>query len=136
MAPLNFQISLVSQNFSPYFMYRPKQPNWDFWHAIHCRNWAICLPLWFYVKLIFANFRTPKTAVLTILEALNIRFWKKFTLENVKSTPKYKIAQMVKMAVFGASKWPKVTSRKIWVEEKSWNFHIVYSQLGCPGLYL
>ena len=33
---------------------------------------------------------------------------------------------MVKMTVFGASKWPKLISRKIWVAEKSWKFHIVY----------
>ena len=42
---------------------------------------------------------------------------------------------MVKMTVFVTSKWPKLISRKIWVAEKPWNFHIVYSQLGCPGLY-
>ena len=43
---------------------------------------------------------------------------------------------MVKMANFGAWKWPELISRKIWVPEKSWKFYIVYSQLGCPGLYL
>ena len=42
---------------------------------------------------------------------------------------------MVKIAVFGASKWPKLIWRKIWVAGKSWNFHIEYSQLCCPGLY-
>ena len=35
---------------------------------------------------------------------------------------------------FVASKWPELILRKIWVAEKSWNFHIVYSQLSCPGL--
>ena len=39
------------------------------------------------------------------------------------------------MAIFGTSIWPKLISRKIWVAEKSWNFHIVCSQLGCSGLY-
>ena len=29
----------------------------------------------------------------------------------------------------------KLISRKIWVAEKSWNFNIVHSQLGYPGLY-
>ena len=48
---------------------------------------------------------------------------------------KFRAAQKVKMAFFGTSKWPKLISRKIWVAEKSWNFHIVFSQLGCPGLY-
>ena len=42
---------------------------------------------------------------------------------------------MVKMAVYGASKWSKLISHKIWEAEKSWIFNIVYSQLGCPGLY-
>ena len=42
---------------------------------------------------------------------------------------------MVKMAFFGALKWPKLISREIQVVEKSWNIHSVYSQLGCPGLY-
>ena len=41
--------------------------------------------------------------VLTILEALNFDFWKNFTLGNVKNL-KFRAAQMVKMAVFGASK--------------------------------
>ena len=42
---------------------------------------------------------------------------------------------MVKVAAFAASKWSKLISRKIWVAEKSWNFHIEYCPLGCPGLY-
>ena len=48
---------------------------------------------------------------------------------------KLRAPQEGKMAVLGASKWSKLISRKICVVEKSWNFHIVYSQLGCPGLY-
>ena len=43
-------------------------------------------------------------------------------------------SKLLKMSVFGASKWPKLILRKIWVAENSWNFHIVSSQLGCPGL--
>ena len=39
-----------------------------------------------------------------------------------------KAAQIVEMAVFEPSNLQKLISRKIW------NFHIVYSQLGCPGL--
>ena len=50
-------------------------------------------------------------------------------------TCKIRTAQTVKMAAFWASKWPKLISCKIWVAEKSWNFQIQYSQLGCPGLY-
>ena len=38
---------------------------------------------------------------------------------------------------FWGFKWTKLISRKIWVAEKFWNFHIVYSKLGCPaGLYI
>ena len=55
-------------------------------------------------------------------------------MSKVPRNSKLRVAQMVKMAVFGASKWPKLVSRKIWVAELSWNFHIVYPQLGCPGL--
>ena len=55
--------------------------------------------------------------------------------QKIPKIPKIPIsAQMVQMAVFRASKWPKLISRKIWVAEKSWNFHIVYSQLGYPGM--
>ena len=37
-------------------------------------NSAIFLSLWFYVKLILADFRRSKTVILTILEALNSDF--------------------------------------------------------------
>ena len=39
------------------------------------------------------------------------------------------------MAGFGALIWPKLISRKTWDAEKSWIFHVVYFQFGCPGLY-
>ena len=35
---------------------------------------------------------------------------------------------------FWGFQWPKWISCNIGVAEKSWNFHIAYSQLGCPGL--
>ena len=47
----------------------------------------------------------------------------------------FRAPQTVEMAVFEASKWPKI-SLKIWESGKSWNFYILYSQLGCPGLYI
>ena len=56
-------------------------------------------------------------------------------VSKLPKNAKFRAAQMVKMALFGAFKHPKKISRKIRVVEKSWNFHIVYSQLGCPGLY-
>ena len=47
-------------------------------------------------------------ATLTILRALNFDFWKNLTLENVKTpkNSKFTAAQKVKMADFGASKYP------------------------------
>ena len=38
-------------------------------------NLAVSLPLWFYVKLIFPDLRSSKTAILIILEVLNFDFW-------------------------------------------------------------
>ena len=120
--------------------YRPGQLNWKFWlwmEIPQCGNLAIFLGLWFHVKTILADFRRSIIAVLTILEALNFDSWKNFTLDNVKITKNSNLrtAQIVKMAVFGAPKWPKLILHEIWVSEKSRNFHIVNSQLGCPGLY-
>jgi len=58
------------------------------------------------VKPTLAEFSGSKTANLTMLKALNFDFWKNFTLENVKNghNSKFRAAQMVKMAVLGASK--------------------------------
>ena len=66
----------------------------------------VCVRQWYVGSEYFANFRGSKTAVLTILEALNFDFWKNVTLENVESfkSKKFRPAQMVNMAVFGASK--------------------------------
>ena len=93
---------------------------------------AIFLPLWFYVKSILAHFRRSKTAVWTILKTLNSNFWKNYTLENVKSSPKFIAAQMAKLAVFGALKWPKLIFTLNLNGRK--NCYVVYSQLSCPGL--
>ena len=54
-------------------------------------NFRIFLSLWFYVKSILADFRRSKTAILTILEALNFDFWKNLTLEKVKDSQKFNI---------------------------------------------
>ena len=79
----------------------------------HCRHF---LQLWFYVKSILVDFRRSKTAVLTILEALNFDFWKNFTLENVKSPQIFKIQSCWngQNGSFWGSKWPNLISRKIW----------------------
>ena len=62
-------------------------------------NFAIFLPFLFYVKSILADFRRSKVAILIILEALNIEFFQ---------NSKFIAAKMVKMAIFGASKCPKM----------------------------
>ena len=76
-------------------------------------NLAIFLPFLFYVKSILADFIRSKTAILTSLEAFD--FMRNVTIENVKNTQKFdfKAAHMVKTAIFEASKWPKLISRKI-----------------------
>ena len=42
-------------------------------------------------------------------------------MSKIFKKSKFRVAQIVKMAVFGASKWPKLDSRKVWVAAKSWN---------------
>ena len=91
-------------------------------HCNYIQTWAayrvaMILPFWFYVKSILADFRRSKTDILTILEALNFDFWKSYTLENVKNSQKFKIQSCSndQNGSFGASKWPKLISRKIWV---------------------
>ena len=62
------------------------------------------------MKSILADFRRPKIAILTILEALNFYFWNisHLQMSNLSKSSKFKAAKMFKMAVFGASKWPKI----------------------------
>ena len=52
----------------------------------HYGNFRNSLSFTFHVKSILAAFKRSKTAVLTILEALNFDFWKNFTLENVTNS--------------------------------------------------
>ena len=69
-------------------------------------NLALFLPLKFYVKSIFAYFRRSKTDVLTILEGLNIEFMgiSHLKMSKFPKNLKFTAAQMIKTAVFGASK--------------------------------
>ena len=102
---------------------------------LKCGNLAIFLLLWFYFKSILPDFRRPKTDVLTILKTLKLIFGKISHLEmsKIPKNSKFKIAQMVKMAVFGASKWPKLISRKVWMAKNS---EISTIPIRLPGLYL
>ena len=55
-------------------------------------------------------------------------------MSKVPKNSKFRADQIVKMAVLGASKRPKMILLKIWVAEKSWNFHLLQSQF-FSGLY-
>ena len=69
-----------------------------------CGNLAIFQPL-ISREINFDLFQKVKTAVLTILEALNFDFFGKISHWNVSTIPKnskFRAAQLVKMAVFGA----------------------------------
>ena len=103
-----------------------------------CGNLAIFQLLWFCMKIILADFKRSKTVMWTISEALNFVFLgiSHLKIWKISTNSKFRVAHMVKMEVFGVSKWPKLISRGIWVAEISWNFHIVSSQLGCQGLYI
>ena len=103
-----------------------------------CGNLRIFLPHIFYMKSILVILKPKKLLVWPFGQLWILIFGKisHLKMSKVPKNSKFRAAQMVNMAVFGASKLPKLNSCKIWVAEKSWNFHIVYSQLGCPSLYL
>ena len=56
-----------------------------------CGNFRNFLSPIFYVKLILADFKRSKTAVLPIFKVLNFNFYTNFTLGNVKISQKFKI---------------------------------------------
>ena len=70
-------------------------------------------------EISLGHFEAPKTAILTSCEFLisdkyvtfsRVKYSKK---SKAPKNAKFRYAQKVKMAVFGASKWPKLISRKI-----------------------
>ena len=103
--------------------YRPGQDNWEFW-LWKFSNFSAVL-----ILHLFCWIQRVKTVISTILEATNIDFLG-ISLLKISKNSKFRAAQMVKMAGFGASKWPKLISHKIRVAEKSWNFNIMYFRLG------
>ena len=66
----------------------------------------------------FGWFQKVKNCLFNYFGGFEFWFWEKFYIWAVKNS-KFRTAQMVKMAVFGASKWPTLISHKIWVAEKS-----------------
>ena len=104
-----------------------------------CGNFRIFLPLKFYVKSILVNLKSQKLPYCSLEQPWIFNIWEFHTWRCQKRSQKFKIQSCStgpNCSFLGLiSKWPKLISRNIWVAEKSWNFHIVYSQLGCPCLY-
>ena len=73
------------------------------------------LPLRFYVKSFFDDFRVSKTAILTILEALNVDFGKflNFLKPEIHQNLKSRASKTGKIADFELVDSPKLISRKI-----------------------
>ena len=68
-----------------------------------CGHFTIFLPLRFYVK---SKSGVTKTAILTILEALNVDFLGKishFKVSKIPKIAKFRASKMVKTAVFGVT---------------------------------
>ena len=119
----NYLIFQILRNWI--YIYRPGQRNWEF-DCGYSTVWKFSNFPVASLVLRETDFRRLKIAILTILEALNIDFWKNFTLENVKTFQKFKILNCSNGQddSFWASKWSKLISRKIWMSEKSLNFHV------------
>ena len=62
------------------------------------------------MKSILDDFRRSKSAILTILEALNFDFWKNVTLGNVEipKKSKFKATKIVKLTAFDHMKSAKI----------------------------
>ena len=97
---------------------------------MHITRWELhdFLSLIYYVKSI-SEFLEVKwhSAISTHLEALNFDFYEFFHIWRPKFTKWtiFRAPKIAKMAVLGLLDSPKLISRKIWLIEKSWNFHTV-----------
>ena len=73
----------------------------------------------------FGDWKSANFDILTLSEALNfnlyeyLHFWR---LKYIKST-KFRTPKMAKWPVFELLNYPKLILHKIWMTEKSWNFH-------------
>ena len=102
-----------------------------------CGNLRTFLPLWFYVKSIMVILKPLKLPIWPFRQLLILYFCSLLIFQawNFSKNTTLVAAQMVKMAVLDASKWPKLISRKIRAPGKLPNYHTVkITQLGCPGL--
>ena len=74
------------------------------------------------IEFNFGWFQRVKNCRFTNLEGFKFCL-EKFHIWKCQKFPKFKAAQQ-NDSFCGTSKWPKLISCKIWVTEKSWNFHI------------
>jgi len=103
-----------------------------------CGNLVIFLPLRFYVKLIWADIQKVKNCQFNNFEGFEFWFLEKFHTWKCQKFPKLQNSELLKWSkcqVLGLQNDQNWFLHKILVWEKSCNFHIVYSQVGCPGLY-
>ena len=94
-------------------LYRPGYLNWDFWIWIFHSEELYRHSDHKYVESISADYRRSKTAILTILQAVNFEYiWITFTLENVKNSQKFKIQSCSndKNGSLWVFQWPKLIS--------------------------
>ena len=106
--------------------YRPGQPNWKFllwkFHSVE-GILAIFLPL----EVGFCWVQKAKICCLNNFEAFELWFLEKIDVWKCQKIPQIQnsdLQKWPKMAIYWASKWPKLISPKIWVREKIWNFQI------------
>ena len=93
-----------------------------------CWNLIILLPLWFYVKsnfgefkwsknIIFSNFRGSEFSFCYIWASFKSQIYQKFKLQSIQNCQKWHFLDRLNS--------PKFNSRKFWVEMKYSNFNIV-----------
>ena len=83
--------------------------------AALCGNVVICLPLRFHVISNFGEFKRSKISFLTLLEVLNFDFIKfePFLKSEIYQNSKFRVSEIVKMAIFEIQILPKLISPKI-----------------------
>ena len=102
-------------------------------------NFMIFLSLRFYVKIHFGDFSNSKSAILTCLDALSFDFYEIFALFEGWKLPIQLNSEPLKLQkrqIFEFLDSPKFISRKIWMTENSWNFHIVQKTMVPPKIIL
>ena len=81
----------------------------------------------FFREINFGHSRSEKSAIFAHLETLNYDFSWNFAILKAEILLKQnqELRKKVKTSTFWHLKSPTLISRKIWVTEKSWNFHTV-----------